>query len=142
MKKKLPESSRKMGSTGEFELYVRYAERLNIRMGVIYGHLWTSRCKTEESLRLAIHEWASALQQAQLNTQQIGETIEACRNSVENPPSIALFLRMARKEKLIPAHLPYMPLPKKALTPKQREVQKKKASHALNELLGILDAPK
>ena len=64
-------------------------------MANIYGHLWTSRFRSEDQLSVAQSEWLLAFERNGLTARQIGKALDTCEDKLPMPPTLPGFIELA-----------------------------------------------
>ena len=81
--------------------------QLFIRMNSIYGHLWSSRFKTDRMLQAAKMEWGMSL--AKYSRDDLEFAIAQCKRVYQTPPSLPQFLMLMPSKE--PSHKEFKRLP-------------------------------
>jgi hypothetical protein len=82
-------------------------EKLFVRLGANYGHLFMSQFKTDQHLMAAKKEWAIALKDR--SPVQLSEAIKSCQKNYMMPPTLPQFLAITDSIKISEDNTPRIP---------------------------------
>jgi hypothetical protein len=68
-------------------------------MQAIYGHLWSSRYRDENAVRVAQLEWLAAIRAKDYTLREIGAALDYCARSEPDMPNLPRFLEIVRAQR-------------------------------------------
>ncbi|GAA4648102.1 hypothetical protein GCM10023116_03660 [Kistimonas scapharcae] len=113
--------------------------RFFVRMANIYGHLWTSRFRSEDQATVARNEWLLAFERNGLSAECIGRALDHCEDRVAKPPTLPEFIALAGGGHRIPSHEPFRVPKRENVTRSLRERRMRTGQEALSSVRQLLD---
>jgi len=69
-------------------------DRLFVRLGVTYGHIWWSQFPSDDFLNAAKKEWAITL--GKFSNERLGKALKAAKDKYDLPPSLPQFVMLCK----------------------------------------------
>jgi hypothetical protein len=114
------------------QLPPQWIERIFVKLGAIYGHLWKSRCASLQEWEVSKNEWSEKL--ADLEVFEIIYALDKCAREVPMPPTLPQFLELARPKGSRTNHDAYKDFKPALMQPQNKEL----ARHSLEQIKNIL----
>lgn len=115
--------------------------RFFVRMANIYGHLWTSRFRSEDQATVARNEWLQAFERNGLTAECIGRGLDHCEDRVAKPPTLPEFIELAGGGRRIASHEQWEAPKRLNVTRNQREQRMRTGQEALSGVRKLLGMP-